>query len=58
MTEETESSIRFKVRQAWRDEGRLNVHRDYPLDSWQRGVAIDEGHKIFFEDNVSAQHGY
>lgn len=51
--QQTESSIRFAVRQEWREEGCLTVHRKYPLDSWQRGVALDESHKIRFEDQQS-----
>ena len=53
MNEETEAAIRFKVRQEWREEGSLTLYRDYPLDSWQRSVAIDESHKIRFEDQQS-----
>jgi len=57
MNKTTELEIRFDVRQVYRQEGTLNEHRKYPLGSWERGVALDEGHKILFAEQESSEHG-
>jgi len=58
MSEKSETQIRFDVGKAYRQEGTLNEHRKYPLGSWERGIALDEGHKILFAEQESSEHGH
>ena len=44
------SSIRFKVRQEWREEGSMNGWRDYPAGSYERWIAQQETQKILNEE--------
>jgi hypothetical protein len=52
--EKSESMIRFEVRMLWREEGRLDGYKQYPLGSSERSIAIDEAQKIAFEHEMSA----
>lgn len=46
-----EAHIRFQARQDWREEGRIDGFREYPLDSFERGVYLDEAQKIKFHED-------
>jgi hypothetical protein len=49
----TESQLRFEVRMAWREEGRIDKFKDYPLYSYERSICISEGQKIVFAEELS-----
>ena len=51
---ESESSLRFKVRNAYREDGRLDTYKEYPADSIERSICISEAQKIRFEDEFEA----
>ena len=51
--EESESSLRFKVRNAYREDGSLDTYKQYPADSIERSICISEAQKIRFEDEFN-----
>lgn len=56
MSEPTEASIRFAIGLAWREgdyDGVLSYYRRFPLDSFERSVAIEEAQKLIFADEQS-----
>jgi len=48
-----EEHIRFQARQLWREEGRLDGHKQYPLGSFEKSIYLDEAQKIKFADMQS-----
>lgn len=53
MSDKTESQLRFEVKLAWKEEGRLDAFKKYPLGSFERGICISEAQKIEFEEAYS-----
>jgi len=49
-----ELHIRFQARQDWREEARLDGFKQYPLDSFERSIYLDEAQHIRFADELSA----
>ena len=48
-----EAHIRFQARQDWREEGRLDGYKQYPLESFERSIYLSEAQKIQFADEIS-----
>jgi len=51
--QKTEAQLRFEVRTIWREEGRVDKYKDYPLGSFERGICLSEAQKIEFAEAYS-----